>query len=152
MDRILVVCFGNICRSPLAEGLLRMRAAEAGLSVYVDSAGTGSWHVGNPPDPRAIVAARVHGFEISDQRARKLRAEDFTAFDQILVMDEQNLVDVLARRPSGVATPVNLITDFRKTPGPRDVPDPYYSSKFEPVIEILEESIKGLLDQRMAAQ
>ncbi|MCY4334655.1 MAG: low molecular weight phosphotyrosine protein phosphatase [Litoreibacter sp.] len=152
MYRILVVCAGNICRSPLAEGILRKRAQEVGLSVFVDSAGTGSWHAGDPPDPRAIAAGRVHGIEIGDQRARKIRAEDFDKFDQILAMDEQNLVDVLARRPAGVMTPVNLITDFRKTPGPTDIPDPYYSSKFEPVIAMLEDCIAGLLDQRIAAQ
>ena len=152
MDRILVVCLGNICRSPLAEGILRQRAQEAGLSIYVDSVGTGSWHADNPPDPRAIVAARVHGINIEDQRARKIRAEDFTTFDHILVMDEQVLADVLSRRPAGVSTPVTLITNFRKMPGPKNIPDPYYSSKFEPVIAMLEECIAGLLNQRMAAQ
>ncbi|MEM7471288.1 MAG: low molecular weight protein-tyrosine-phosphatase [Pseudomonadota bacterium] len=152
MDRILVVCLGNICRSPLAEAILRKRAQELGLPLYVDSAGTGGWHSGDPPDPRAIVAARVHGLDIEEQRARKLRREDFTKFDRILVMDEQNLVDVIARRPTDVQTPVNLITDYRKQPGPRDIPDPYYSSKFEPVIAMLEDCVEGLLDQRIAAQ
>ena len=101
--KLLLVCLGNICRSPLAEGALAHRIAASPLAgrVQVDSAGTGDWHAGQPPDPRAIACARGHGVDISGQRARQLRRSDFLEFDWLLCADPQNLRDVLARAPAG---------------------------------------------------
>ncbi len=152
IESILFVCLGNICRSPLAEGLCQTAAASAGITLTIDSAGTSGWHTGDPPDPRCIVAAREHGFDISDQRSRVIRSEDFEAFDLILCMDEQNLEDVERRRPAGSTTPVRLLTEFRTDCSPRDVPDPYYTSQFNPVIKIIEDCMPGLLDYTARAQ
>ncbi len=149
---VLFVCMGNICRSPLAEGILRAKAAEAGIELTVDSAGTNGWHAGEPPDPRAIVAARTHGYDIENQQARKFHRDDFSAFSLILVMDNATLDEIEGMRPMANLTPVQMVTDYRPEPGPREVLDPYYTSRFDPVIETLEVSIQGLLDQMVAAQ
>lgn len=152
IESVLFVCLGNICRSPLSEGLCRAAAKSAGISLTIDSAGTSGWHAGDPPDPRCIVAAREHGFDISDQRSRVIRGEDFEAFDLIICMDEQNLQDVERRRPAGSSTLVKLLTEFRGESGPSDVPDPYYTSQFDPVIKLIEDCIPGLLDYAARAQ
>src|SRR4051812_28107837 len=94
--RILMVCLGNICRSPLAEGILRAKIKEKGIDVFVDSAGTGSWHVGEKPDERAIKTAKKYGVDISKLCARQFTPRDFDAFDRIYVMDRSNLEDVLS--------------------------------------------------------
>lgn len=143
--RILFVCMGNICRSALAEGLMRQHAEKRGLKVDIDSAGTGAWHVGDPPDPRAIVAARGRGMEISGQRARQVVAEDFTRFSLIIALDMTNQDELEILRPFGNTTPVKLMSDYIED-GPRDIPDPYYSGKFEPVLDLLERGIPKLLD------
>jgi protein-tyrosine phosphatase len=93
--KILMVCLGNICRSPLAEGIMKSRATEAGLSWIVDSAGTGYWHTGELPDRRSIQVGRKHGIDITDQRARQFQPDDFERFDRIFVMDVHNRRDVL---------------------------------------------------------
>lgn len=109
--RLLVVCLGNICRSPMAEGALRARLAQAGLDhVTVDSAGTGDWHVGAPPDPRAIAVAARHGVDIAGQRARQLQAQDYTRFDWLLCADLANLRDVTARAPGNAHAQAALAT------------------------------------------
>lgn len=155
-DRILFVCSGNICRSPLAEGFLRERAAAAGVTLTIDSAGTTGFHLGAPPDPRGVVAARGHGVDISGQIARKLRPDDYEAFDLIIAMDEQNLTELLQKQPHGSTTPIKLFTDFIPGDGPVDVPvdvpDPYYTSRFDPVIEMIEAAIPALLAQATEAQ
>ncbi|PTX56716.1 protein-tyrosine phosphatase [Litoreibacter ponti] len=145
--KILVVCAGNICRSPLAEGILRERVAADGLDLEVDSAASNAWHTGAPPDARATVAARLKGFDISDLRARPFRPSDFEDFDLVLVMDHQNRRDLEAMRPNGNATPLKLITSYSDSPGVQDaeVPDPYFSGQFNPVIDMLSDSIEGLL-------
>ena len=89
-QRLLFVCLGNICRSPMAQGAIEKRAAEVGLAVMVDSAGLGSWHVGDPPDPRSAETALARGVDISDQRARKVRPYDFEEFDLLLAMDSSH--------------------------------------------------------------
>ncbi|WP_242108559.1 low molecular weight protein-tyrosine-phosphatase [Luteimonas aquatica] len=123
--RLLVVCLGNICRSPMAEGALRARIEEAGLSasVRIDSAGTGGWHAGEPPDPRAIAAARRHGVDLSGLRARKLQARDFERFDALLCADHANLRDVRAMGPAGGRAEVALLMEWAGQAGV--VPDPY---------------------------
>ncbi len=92
--KILMVCLGNICRSPLAEGILKHYIKREKLDWFVDSAGTGAWHIGNPPDPRSIEVAKKHGIDISDQRARKIRSSDFEEFDVIFAMDSSNYNDL----------------------------------------------------------
>ncbi len=128
--RLLMVCLGNICRSPLAEGALRARLSQAGLDwVEVDSAGTGGWHVGEPPDRRSIAVAAEAGVNIRDQRARKLRAADYTHFDWLLCADRSVLADVDTMAPAGSAAQSALLLDWagrelNEAHG-AEVPDPY---------------------------
>jgi len=141
--RVLFVCLGNICRSPTADAVLRKRAAERGRSVEVDSAGTGDWHVGSPPDSRAIQAAARRGYDLSGLRARQVRRSDFTDFDLIVAMDGQNRADLETLRPPGNATPITLFTDY----GPADgsaVPDPYFTRDFEGCLDLIETCARGL--------
>ncbi|AMJ57030.1 MULTISPECIES: low molecular weight protein-tyrosine-phosphatase [Stenotrophomonas] len=127
--KLLVVCLGNICRSPMGEGALRARIAEAGLDgwVQVDSAGTsGHWHAGRGPDPRAVACAHGHGADISGQRARQLLAEDFEEYDLILCADGANLRDAQALAPAGLATRAVLWLPWAGITGSDVIPDPYY--------------------------
>ena len=125
--RLLMLCMGNICRSPMAEGALRARLQAAGLAgeVEVDSAGTGGWHVGNPPDPRAIATAAAHGADIAMLRARKLVVEDFDRFDWILCADRGNLAHAQARRPLTSHGRPMLLLEWVGRRVRREVPDPY---------------------------
>jgi protein-tyrosine phosphatase len=143
--RVLFVCLGNICRSPTAEGVFRAIAAQAGLDVAVDSAGTGSWHVGAPPDPRAIAAAAARGYDIGGLRARQVTAKDFARFDLIVAMDRQNRADLERLRPSGSATPLRLMLDYAGRPG-AEVPDPYLEGGFDRVIDLIEAASHGLAE------
>ncbi|MBB4212465.1 protein-tyrosine phosphatase [Rhodothalassium salexigens DSM 2132] len=127
MASVLFVCLGNICRSPMAEGALRRAAAQAGLDgLQIASAGTGDWHVGNPPDPRAQATARRHGVDISGQRAAQVRADDFHRFDHILAMDATNLAALERLRPAGAQADLRLFLDYAGGAGAGEVPDPYY--------------------------
>jgi protein-tyrosine phosphatase len=126
MASVLFVCLGNICRSPLAEGALRAAAARAGIDVTVDSAGTGGWHAGEPPDRRAQAAALRHGTDISGQRARQVRAEDFRRFDYVLALDRQNLSDLAAIAPPDATARVSLLMDLVPGRTGSSVADPYY--------------------------
>lgn len=150
--RVLLVCLGNICRSPMAEGLLRRQLATAGCEhIEVDSAGLGDWHAGDPPDPRAIACAAAHGVDISAQRARALEDGDFDRFDWILCADAAVLTRVEARRPPGAGAQAARLLDWAgATPG--DVPDPYTGSArdFAQVWAQLEAAMPGLL-RRLAA-
>jgi protein tyrosine phosphatase len=125
--KLLVVCLGNICRSPMAEGALRARIAASTLAgrVQVDSAGTGGWHAGEPPDRRAIACARGHGVDIGEQRARQLSVGDFHAFDWILCADRANLRDVLRLAPPGRRDRVDLLLAWAGIETDGEVPDPY---------------------------
>jgi protein-tyrosine phosphatase len=125
--RLLMLCMGNICRSPMAEGALRARLQAGGLAneVEVDSAGTGGWHAGDPPDPRAIATAAAHGVDIGMLRARKLAIEDFDRFDWILCADGVNLAHAQARKPiTSHGRPV-LLLEWAGRRVRREVPDPY---------------------------
>ena len=125
--RILMVCLGNICRSPLAEGIMKRKAAERGLGWIVDSAGTGSWHAGELPDSRSIDTARQFGIDITDQRARQFRPADLDRFDRIFVMDAQNLRDVLRHAQNDTPrAKIDLIINQLYPGENRSVPDPYY--------------------------
>ncbi len=131
--RLLVVCLGNICRSPMAEGALRHRIAEAGLEarVVVDSAGTGDWHVGQPPDPRAVATAARHGVDIGSLRARQLRAADFGRFDWLLCADRENLRGMQARATAVAQGRPALLLEWAGLGTARDVPDPYTGAEAE---------------------
>ncbi len=123
---VLFVCLGNICRSPLAEAAFRVEAIAAGLAVSVDSAGTGAWHVGEPPDARARATARRHGLTIDGYRARQVEAEDFFRFDEIVAMDRQNLVDLAGLAPRGATARLSLLLDHVSGREGHGVADPYY--------------------------
>jgi protein-tyrosine phosphatase len=140
--KILMVCLGNICRSPLAEGIMKHKAAEYGLDWHIESAGTGSWHAGELPDRRSIAIARQKGLDITYQRARQFRMADFSQFDKIFVMDTQNLSDVLrlATEPAH-REKVELMLDQTHPGQRRSVPDPYYDDNgFEEVFKMLDEA------------
>lgn len=123
---VLFVCLGNICRSPLAEAAMRAEAARLNLSVHVDSAGTGDWHVGAPPDRRAQAVAMRHGIDIGDYRARQAKADDFRRFTHIFALDGQNLRDLRRIAPADHDAHLGLLMDM--TPGREgtDVTDPYF--------------------------
>jgi protein-tyrosine phosphatase len=146
--KVLMVCMGNICRSPTAEGVLRRKLADAGLArvVEVDSAGTHGYHAGNPPDPRAQRHAAQRGYDLSKLRARRVREEDFERFDLVLAMDDDNLSELEAlRRPESPAE-LGLLMDHAGGRG-RTVPDPYYgdAAGFERVLDDVEAACDGLL-------
>jgi protein-tyrosine phosphatase len=147
--RILFVCLGNICRSPTAEAVLRdLLAREAPeLSVEIDSAGIGDWHIGEPPDQRALVAARRRGLDMSRLRARQIVSEDFARFDFILAMDRANLSDLRGRAPTQYRERVRLFLEFAPDLGIDEVPDPYYggAAGFEDVLDLAEQAARGLL-------
>ena len=155
--RILFVCMGNICRSPTAEALMRRLVASEGLEdrVVLDSAGTGSWHVGEPPDPRAEAAARRRALDL-DGRARQVEAADFDRFDLILAMDEANRRELLAlARDDDARAKVRLLREFDPAADAGrdlDVPDPYPGGEdgFERVLDMLERAVRGLLGQLRA--
>lgn len=147
--RILFVCMGNICRSPTAEGMLRQRLHERGLvaRIGVDSCGTGAWHVGEPPDPRAIRAALARGYDIRALRGRQLAVVDFERFDEILVMDTDNLQCVMALAPTAGRARVSRLMRYAGQPD-ADVPDPYFGGEagFQQVLDQLARAVDGLVD------
>jgi protein-tyrosine phosphatase len=146
---VLFVCLGNICRSPTAEAVFRHRATRAGLGakVTVDSAGTGDWHVGHPPDRRAILHAARRGYDLSPLRARQVRVEDFERFGWILAMDRGNLRELTALRPEGFRGHLALFLDIAPAIGVSEVPDPYYGGNegFERVLDLVEQASDALL-------
>jgi protein-tyrosine phosphatase len=152
--RILFVCMGNICRSPTAEGVMRSLLRAEGLdgAVAIDSAGTGGWHAGHPPDSRAVAAARERDI-VLEGAARQVTAEDFDDFDLLLVMDRENERDLLARAPDGEArAKVRLLREFDPesvAAGDLDVPDPYFGGPhgFDRVLDMVEAACRGLLDE-----
>ncbi|MCW0199191.1 low molecular weight protein-tyrosine-phosphatase [Sphingopyxis sp.] len=123
---ILFLCLGNICRSPLAEGAARAAFADAGIDATLDSAGTGDWHVGHPPDARAQAEARRRGVDISNLRARQLAPDDFRRFDLILAADATNLRDARAIRPADATATLALMLDLVPGRAGESVADPYY--------------------------
>lgn len=138
-----MVCLGNICRSPLAEGIMQHLAEQNGLDWQIDSAGTGNWHVGEEPDRRSVRTAHSHGIDISSQACRQFRRQDFNAFDLILVMDKNNYADVLALAPDEQAAgKVKLLL------GDKEVPDPYFDDTlFEPVFGLIEEGCRNIIKE-----
>lgn len=123
---VLFVCLGNICRSPLAEAALRAEAERLGLEVDIDSAGTGDWHIGHPPDHRAAAVALRNGVDISNLRARQVTPEDFRRFDHIVALDGQNLGDLKQMRPADAKAELSLLLDHVEGREGQAVADPYY--------------------------
>jgi protein-tyrosine phosphatase len=147
--KVLFVCLGNICRSPTAEGVFRAIVDEAGLGdlVKIDSAGTSGWHIGDPPDERGQRAALTRGYDLSQQRARKVGRRDFETFDYIIGMDSRNVADLSAMAPAGTRDKVSLFLAFAPETGEREIPDPYYGGPdgFDQVLDLVEAASRGLL-------
>jgi protein-tyrosine phosphatase len=147
MVRVLFVCMGNICRSPISQGVFENILRREGLEdeVFVDSAGTGNWHVGSPPDDRAQRSAGLRGLDLGDQRARQISRGDCSDFDYVLTMDEYNYRTVSALCEGGAV--VRPFLDFAPDLPEREVPDPYSGGpdEFEHVLDLVEEASGGLL-------
>lgn len=147
--RLLLVCLGNICRSPMAEGVLRARIEAAGLTdrVELDSAGTGDWHVGCCPDHRAVATAADHGVDITRLRGRQLTPKDFERFDWLLCADLSNLANARAIAPDGTAEKAVLLLDWAGVEPGGEVPDPYTGGpeQFEHVWHLLDRAADGVV-------
>jgi len=154
--RILFVCMGNICRSPSAEGVFRHVLARRApqLVIEIDSAGTHDYHVGEPPDARALAAARRRGIDISALRARGVVDDDFERFDLILAMDDDNVRELKRRAHRDRHERIRLIMEYAPQAARRAVPDPYYGGEqgFEEVLDLLEEAADGLIDALQGAE
>lgn len=145
---VLFVCLGNICRSPLAEGIFRDLAAQEGVAVEIDSAGTGDWHLGHAPDPRAQAVADKNGLDIAGLRARLVTPEDFRRFDRIVAMDASNLANLEAMRPADAKATLARLLDFADGVDLADVPDPYQGGPegFDETYRLVAAGARGLLD------
>jgi len=146
MKRILLVCLGNICRSPAAEAILRAKAAERDIHLQIASAGTGGWHAGDGADLRMIRAAARRGYALDRHRARQVQFSDFYEFDYLLAMDLRNQSDLLAMAPPNRECDIRLFLDFAGGET-RETPDPYYGGAegFERVLDLLEAASEGFL-------
>lgn len=146
---VLFVCLGNICRSPTVEAVFRAALEQQKLdsNIHVDSAGTGDWHVGSPPDVRAIQAARRRGYDLTALRARQVERTDFQRFGWILAMDESNLRALEAMKPPDFSGHLGLLLDFVPEVGLREVPDPYYGGRegFDRVLDLAETVSEALI-------
>jgi len=149
MVKVLFVCMGNICRSPTAEGVFRHIVNQSSLEkhIHIDSAGTHAYHIGNPPDSRAQAAADERNIDLSSQRARKVKTEDFDEFDYVIAMDDSNISDLEYICPSAQQEKLHLFLSFAKDIQSHEVPDPYYggSRGFEDVLDLVEQASTGLL-------
>ena len=150
--RVLFVCLGNICRSPTGEGLLKALVAAQGLedAIEVDSAGTGAWHVGEPPDRRMREAASRRGYRLTG-RARQVTRSELSSWGMVIAMDGENLSDLRAMA-DGSEAPLRLFSEFLPPGSPVDVPDPYYGGVdgFDRVIDLVEEGCANLLEELLA--
>lgn len=148
---VLFVCMGNICRSPTAEGVFRHLVRQENLEsiIQTDSAGTHAYHIGNPPDARALTTAERRGIELQDLRARRVLAEDFDLFDYVLAMDRENYAILSELCPPGSENRLRMFMEFAPHLAIEEVPDPYYggASGFERVFDMVEEAARGLLDE-----
>ncbi|PSW04120.1 protein-tyrosine-phosphatase [Photobacterium rosenbergii] len=147
-QRVLVVCMGNICRSPTAEAVLRAKVAERGLDIEVDSAGTIGYHQGELPDHRARSAGEARGYSFEGIRARQVVEGDFEVFDLILAADNDNLRDLKRSCPTHLHRKLALFLEFGR-PDVEEIPDPYYGGQrgFDYVLDLVEEASDGLLDK-----
>lgn len=148
-DAVLFICLGNICRSPTAEGVFRAALVQLGLAerIFADSAGIGDWHVGSPPDRRAIQAARRRGYDLTALRGRQVVPADFTRFGWILAMDVSNLRALEVMRPPAFNGHLGLLLDLVPGAPVREVPDPYYGGPdgFERVLDLVEQASAELI-------
>lgn len=151
MQRILLVCMGNICRSPTAEGVLRTLVQRAGLAnhVEIDSAGTHAFHVGEPPDPRSQKAAEKRGYDLTHLKARRVATADFLKFDLILAMDRDNLAMLREACPMEEQHRLKLFLEYARNSEHDEVPDPYYGGPdgFERVLDMIEDASEGLIEE-----
>ncbi len=149
MVKVLFICMGNICRSPTAEGVFRHMVKQIGAEneIFIDSAGTHAYHVGNPPDPRAQEAALKRDIDLSSQRARRVSKDDFAEFDYVIAMDESNKDDLLTISHPKYRDRIHLFLDFAES-NESEVPDPYYGQGrgFEIVLNLVEDAASGLLE------
>jgi len=149
MVKVLFVCMGNICRSPTAHGVFRQLVHEEGLAevVEIDSAGTHAYHVGNPPDRRAQSTAITRGIDLSDLRARQVDTGDFTQYDYVIAMDQENYISLSQQCPDEHVEKIYLFMDFAPQMRTREVPDPYYGGAqgFERVFDLVDAASRGLL-------
>ena len=145
--RILFVCMGNICRSPVVEAVARARFALAGLDIEVDSAGTEDYHIGEPPDRRSLASALARGYDASAHRARQVDAADFDRFDKLLVMDRVNLRALTRMAPGEGHDKIAMFLPWAGVVDPHDLPDPYYgqAQDFDNVVTFAEHGIDGLI-------
>ncbi len=145
---VVFVCLGNICRSPSAEGVFRALVKSRGLeeSIHIDSAGTSNWHVGESPDPRATEAARARGIDLSMLRGRQATAKDFSEFDYVIAMDNDNFSNLSRLAGSDQLHKLHLFLDFASNVDETEVPDPYYGGGFPHVLDLIENASQGLLD------
>lgn len=155
MPSVLFVCMGNICRSPMAEGIFRREIARIGLQdmVRIDSAGTHDYHVGAPPDSRAQSAISRRGVDISGLRGRQVERADFDNFDYILAMDEANLAILKRNAPAHAQGKIRLFLSYSRKYPNQEVPDPYYggASGFDENLDMIEDAVEGLIDEIRAA-
>ena len=146
--KILMVCLGNICRSPLAEGILSNMVKEQNLDWKIDSAGTGSWHIGDPPHNGSVTVAAQNGIDITQQRARQFSKRDFDQYDLILAMDSQNYRDIIAQASDEKdKEKVELILNYSHPKMNMAVPDPYFTGGFGDVFDLLEEACQNVLNK-----
>jgi len=147
--KILMVCLGNICRSPLAEGILKHKIKERGLDWEIDSAGTGAWHIGEKPDSRSIEVAEKHGLDITQQRARKFTLNDFDEFDLIYAMDTSNYRDIIRQAEDRIKEDkVEMILNEAYPGMNRALPDPYYKrGGFDEVYELLDRACDKVVEK-----
>jgi len=154
--RLLFVCLGNICRSPMAEGAFRRVAEDEGvLHLFeIDSAGLGDWHVGQAPDRRAQAAARNRGIDISGQSARQVTHADYARFDLLLAMDSSNYEELTQLAPNSARHKVRRFLDFAPQAETTDVPDPFYggSEGFDHALDLIEDAARGLLADRLGTE
>lgn len=146
MIRVLFVCLGNICRSPMAEGVFGHLVSQAGLSekISVDSAGTGSWHVGEPPHPGTRRVLQQHGITL-DSTARQVAPTDLRTADYVIAMDRENVLDLQRLDRQGFLNgKLRLLLDFAPPGTPREVPDPYYDNSFDTVYRLVDAGSQGL--------
>ena len=148
--KVLFVCMGNICRSPTAHGVFQalVDKHDLGASIQVESAGTHSYHVGNPPDGRSQATARRRGVDLSGLRARRFVSADFTEYDYLLGMDQANIADMGAIKPEGASARLQLMLEFSQQYSQLEVPDPYFGDDgFELVFDMIDDAALGLLRQ-----